>query len=551
MSLPKKVWQISSFHKGVGNFSVPGMFWWAQNLDFDITPPFMRMAMKFFEETGESNYVGNAKWGTLYNNYNYIINQTDGQIFQYTTAWASPHTIATGGLGIFGDIDYLYYANSAYAGRYSGSTWTDAWQAFKVSNESDLVPIKKFLKFVCFGNQNYLAVWDIGASAWDDDRIILPTGYKIKWLQPLSDFFVICAHHSNYGSVLFIWDGISQTYNDAVRLPGITALAGELHNGNLYVITDDGWINKFTGAVLDPIVHFPDMDTGDTISINPDAMRSFQQLIYIGKGGSNDLSKRYLAGGIWVFNPATEALYFKHTLSNSGITNVAGSGVLSIGTIFITPNSQTLKAVWHDGTHYKVDASRTSGSIQPYPYGAFYVSPIYDNEPFRRKRFIQEVANFFKPLPSGSKVIIKQNTTEAYQRETVTPSGGTSAYFSVSSVGSSWEVGDEITVLSGGGAGQIRHISAIDTTLKRITVDEVLSGSANFDSTSRISISAFKKIGEISGNDVVINKLLRFNARAKKIQLKVELRVAAGSIGQWNVGIANLSTIFIPDRTIK
>jgi hypothetical protein len=48
-----------------------------------------------------------------------------------------------------------------------------------------------------------------------------------------------------------------------------------------------------------------------------------------------------------------------------------------------------------------------------------------------------------------------------------------------------------------------------------------------------------------------INKLLRFNARAKKIQIKVEIWSPSGFIGEWDMGLRDMSTIFIPDRTIK
>ena len=60
-----------------------------------------------------------------------------------------------------------------------------------------------------------------------------------------------------------------------------------------------------------------------------------------------------------------------------------------------------------------------SGSARPYNYGAFIVTPLLDDEPYRRKRFIQMILNFWKPLVDSSfaRVVVKYNITEQYQTE--------------------------------------------------------------------------------------------------------------------------------------
>ena len=49
MALPKKVWKKSRFEKGLGNLNAEGMFWWAQNLDLEKTPPYLRVSHKMFK----------------------------------------------------------------------------------------------------------------------------------------------------------------------------------------------------------------------------------------------------------------------------------------------------------------------------------------------------------------------------------------------------------------------------------------------------------------------------------------------------------------------
>lgn len=576
MALAKKIWKISKFDKGVGNYNTDGMFWWAQGLEMDFNPPYMRLAMRLFKEvdSGTLATLADVMWSVLFDNTNWMINRLDGKIFKYSyPSWSEVHdnAYAWGGLGLYGDsqldsyteVGYLYYASNSYAGRYSKQTdiWTDSWQSFAVSNYSDLCPIQKFLKFICFGNQRYLATWDTGASSWNATRITLPLGYKIKWLRPLTDYLVISAHHSAFGSALFFWDGISQTYNRAIQLPNVASVAGVVDKNALYIITDDGWISIFNGTGLTKLNRFPDIELGGvSFSVSPDAVKVFQGLIYIGKAAHGyNMEKRYYPGGIWVFNPATRALYFKHLMSHGGIGNASGYGVITIGSIFLNSNATAFHVAWYNGSQYVVDASYdNNGSMRPYPYGAIWVSSLLDDEPYRRKRFIQSIINFMRPLPNSSaaRAILKCNITERYSKKTAYIARGGYNYFELDYGWADIEVGDEVTVLMGSGASQIRHITAITDVgggTKRFTVDEWLADSATYNNTSYIMISAFKKIGEIKGSDNpnAVNKLMRFNARSKKAQIKIELRAPAGYTGEWDMGIADVSTIYVPDRIIK
>lgn len=566
MPLPRKIWKISRYDKGVGNFNAEGMFWWTQNLDLEATPPYLRVAAKLIKEVDSATLLTLADifWGVIFNSAIYVINMLDGKVFtNLSGSWVEVHdnVNAWGGLGLFGDEDFLYFASNGWAGRYDKTTWTDSWQSFATSNVAELCPITKFLKFICFGNQQYLATWDTAASAWNATRITLPPGFRIKWLKPLTDYLVISAHHNAFGSALFFWDGISGTYNRVLQLPNVRSLAGVVDKNVLYVITGDGWINLFNGVGLIRLNRFPDIELdanyANLINVNPDAVKVFQGLILIGKAASGfDMSKRFYPGGVWVFNPATRALYFKHTMSHFGITNNSGSGVIAIGSIIVDQLGNIFRVAWYKGSGtgaYTIDNSMDFGSAKPYDWGAFLVTPLLDDEPYRRKRFIQTIINFWKPFVNSSfaRVIVKYNITEQYQRDSRYASSGTNLSFTLGFVPSYWEVGDEVSVLSGGGAGQIRHIKSISGTT--ITVDETLYGSASYDSTSYILLSKFKKIGEVKGSTEpdIVNKLIRFNARSKKIQLKIEIWSPSGFTGQWDMGIADISTVYIPDRIIK
>lgn len=599
MSLPKKVWKQSRFEKGLGNLNAEGMFWWAQNLDLEKTPPYLRVANKMFKNldvgiNAEVNSMpidgalfGKNMGGTQM--YNWMVTQGFGTApkffrFEYPN-WVHVHTYFFSGRAyslladsIFNtpvigtEQGYLYFTVGNSLGRYraSDNVWEDSWQSLGsgVLFSNGNVPLTKFLKYICAGFNNMLCTWDTVNLVWagnpNPPKLTLPQNFDIRWFGVLTDWLVIGAHDlTTNGSALFFWDGISGTYNRVLRIPNVSCPVGIVDKNRLYVITGDGWINFFDGSGLQKLNRFPDIEAGDiSFQVKQNAVKVHNGVILIGiKAHGFNMEKRYYAGGIWVFNPATNALYFRNTLSHGGTTNISGTGVIDVGSIQLTPNSDQFFVGWDKGggsDRYLLDVNHQDGSYRPYNWNATVISPIFDDEPYRRKRFIQEVLNFWKPLIDTpfARYVVKYNTTEKYQKYSTFASSGSSTYFNLAFGIANFEVGDEVTVIAGSGAGQIRHVASIDTALNRVYVDETLYNSENgnaYDNTSYILVTPFKKAGVIKGNEnkSAVNKLVRFNARAKKIQIKVEIWSPSGFIGEWDMGLRDMSTIYVPDRTIK
>jgi hypothetical protein len=458
---------------------------------------------------------------------------------------------------MYADNDYLYYAGSTWVGRYDKTTWVDNWQSFNVNTAFDDVPITKFLKFICFGNKNYLATWDTGASSWNPGRLTLPAGYVIVWLAPLTDYLIISAHHPTFGSALFFWDGYSQTYNRVLQLTQTQSLAGVVDKNVLYFLTRDGWICRFNGSGIEKLNRFPDMDNQDYISLKAECMKVYQGLIYIAKGSNTyDVSRRNQFCGIWCYNPDTNALYFKHRLSNNAVNHVT-PGVAAVYCLYV--DNTTIRVGYTDGSRHIIDVNHDTGTFRPYDFGAYWISPLIDNEPYLRKRWKQMILNFFKPMPNSSfaRFEVKYNISEQSIREVRVTSGGGSDYFTLSYISSAYEVGDEVMILAGVAAGQIRHIKSIDMVTKTIYLDETLyyvGGSLGYiQANEYVAITPFKRLGTIKGSDNVskVNKMLRFNARSKKIQFKIELWSNSGYGGEWDMGLRDVSAIYTPDRIIK
>lgn len=562
MSLAKKIWKASRFHKGISNLNADGSFWFSNGLDIDQYPPYIKVSNKFFKESDSVLLPAlDEPWGMAYfNNRYYMANRNNGKIFENTySSWVEVHDNVNiwGGSGMFADEDYLYYAGSTWIGRYDKTTWTDSWQSLNVNTAFDPVPITKFLKFICFGNKQYMAAWDTAASSWNPNRLTLPSGYVIRWLAPLTDYLVVSAHHESQGSALFFWDGYSQTYNRVLQLTQTECLSGVVDKNVLYMVMRDGWICRFNGAGIEKLNRFPDMDYQDYINILAQCVKVYQGMIYIAKASNTfEVTRRHQFCGIWVFNPATNALYYKHRFSNNAVNNHTG-GVSSVQFLFVDRN--TIRVGYRDSTKYIVDVNHDTGTYRPYDFGAYWVSPLVDDEPYLRKRFKQAILNFMKPMPNSSfsRFEVKYNTSERWVRDMKSVNSGGSDFCILSSFPTGMEIGDEVIVTTGGAAGQTRHIKTMDTVTKRIDFDETLyyvGGSiGTMSAGDMVMITPFKKLGTIKGNENSgkVNKMIRFNARTKKIQFKVEIWSNSGFGGEWDMGLKDFSAIFVPDRIIK
>ena len=561
----------SDFVKGISNEINVGDFWFSKDMDIDVQNPFIVPSHKLFLVNKSEDYaiIDEIYSSSIFDGKIVATNKSEEKIiYKGTDNWDTLRTMTgvTNALGVFGDTDKssgtevgkLYYASNSHAGMYAaGGSWTDNWQAFTVSNAGARVPIEKFLKYICFGNKNYLATWDIGASTWNASRLTLPLGYNITWIKAKRDYLVIGCHHDLKGSAIAIWDGNSTTYNSFISLGNIKSFGADVYNDTLYTVTSDGWISRLAeNTYLEQISRLPDYSDSEFLAftIYPDAIKFYQGLLLIGLNGWSTLAKRYMFGGIWAFNPLTKSLYHKHSISSGEVTGRTITSIL--------PNDLTntiLRIVWNDGTNWRVDVMDNDGVLNVITQGAILVTEQIDGgEPAIGKRFKKFIVNFIKQLTdsASSKVIVRYNTSESYNKKVCVCVSGSTNYFVLTGSNSvDVNVGDEVTIVQGYGAGQIRNITAKEASGAnwKFTVDSVLTSSYEYSSATTIMIAEFFKIEpEILGSENIdaTHRILRFMKRARKIQFKIEVCNPSGQTTP-KVGIANWTATFVPDVRLK
>ena len=573
--MKKSIDTIQDFSKGAMNKLNAGSFYHSQNIEIDDQYPYLTNGYRMFQEgTGDNvkNIIASANfYNTVY------ASNADGKIIRKeTSGWVlmRENSKPYGGLGLLGDSNmvsgsetgYLYYVSNNYIGRHDGSNWVDDWQRLKTSNNGKASPTEKFLKFLCFGNGKYLAVYDLGSSSFNNERLTLPDGYVIRWIKSTTDYLIIGADHASRGGIIIIWDGISTTYNSLIDLGSTISLGADVYNNICYIITNDGWISRLEGySGLVNLSQIPDADDIDfNMSISHDAVKFYRGVLHFGiSGNSVSLKKRYHWGGVWAYNPKTNAIFLKNILSDGGIIGIVGRGVTFIGSIIVNSiGVKYLRVAWSNGNDYFIDVNTYSAAgRRTNPYGSFIITNLIGGKTTIRKRFIQVIMNMMKELPdsSNAKIIIRYSEDEEISKKIITNViSGASNYFILSSGdANNVNIGDEVYIVGGGinaGAGQIRNITKkeLSGANYKFTVDRSLSDDAIFKNISILSISEFKLIEIISGNEYrKASKLLKFHNRSKQIRLKVELYSPTGTTSQSEVGISNISTVFVEDKVIK
>ena len=574
----KKIVTIKDFSKGCETDVNKGSFYFSQNIKFNGNHPYIISEDKLFkEDVTDLLHLRKIMGSAYFNNMPYACNMNDsggtitGGVLRYQDPWVNAHTNTKGAtVGIFGDSNIvggveagaLYYMSNTHIGRFPDLiNYTDDWQKLKVSNNYNPMPITKFLKFICFANMNYLAIWDIGASSFDDDRLILPDGYIIKWMKPTTDYLIIGANHPVLGGIIVLWDGISTTYNSVIQLGLTKTLGCDVQNNTCYIIDDEGWISSLAGGstVMNKLARIPDTED-NTINLNiyADAVKFYNGKLVFGMANSySSVEKRSMYCGLWEYDPITNAVYFKNTVSSGACFNYnAGYGIDYIRSVMVDRSSnQDLRVAWNNYDESFVDCNRDS-TRKSYSEGIFLITNWIDGGTVTRKRFMKVILNMMKELPNASqaKVVIKYCDTENINKIIKIANGGSSDYFTLTTSDSiNINVGDEVQVVGGTGAGRIVNIISkeLSGTNYKFTVDSSIGGA--FSSTSVLLISEFKVIGEpVIGNAYFeSSKLLKFHCRAKKIRLKVLLFTRSGFSGQFDVGISDISTILAEDKIIK
>lgn len=228
---------------------------------------------------------------------------------------------------------------------------------FPILLDNDLHMMKVHLNKLAIGNGNFLATID-DSELYDPEAIQFPEGENVRCLETIGDYLAISTWvgddlSSRGRSNLYLWDGISPTYNSFVPVDG-QVNAMRTYNNNLYVIHGtQNHISVYTGA-LTLLRKLKYVNQTSTVFVNPGAIDTWEGVLMWGvTGGTADIDHAIYSIGKKNKDYPT-ALNKEFRISTGSMAST-----VEIGAILGISATQFFVG-WKDGSTYGIDIIDTA-----------------------------------------------------------------------------------------------------------------------------------------------------------------------------------------------
>jgi hypothetical protein len=574
MNIPNETKRISQFNKGnlLGTLSA------TKNIDLNnegiIT---LAQRTRYIGQTSSGNFTdilsivyGNFQSTTTTFQYWLI---SSGGVFTCSEdlasfaadALASTPTPGFGGDGCAWNGN-LYVSKASRISKLAAGTWTASWSSadFTTTTASFPHPIEPNVT-----NANLLAgdgnlLKKVIADGTISTAITLPTGYKIIWIRRgvNVNYIGLEAISGGRGAVA-VWDGLDTTLeaNTIIGVNTRSPLCGVMDDeGVLNIMTVDGRLMRFNGSGFSDEAQLPvfseyrlrrnwGASSAPNSKVSQRGMCVIRGKIHVSVDNSTNDTPVYMPqfpGGVWVYDRANKAFYNRFTPSNANTVTDFGqfagtkmtSAIFPIVEDYLTEPTAAVGGVLLTGarvsgataaTTYRVAISVTTGENR----GQFETCRV---EALDVTQGVPALWCKFQGVETSSdKIVFKYRTRSRIPLILSTSQVWTSStvFTTTDTDMASVEVGDEIMVLFGNGAGSTAHITTIvnNAGTYTVTVDEAITG-ISATNEGWIMVNNWKKVGtQIDYNDTFGYKRIPLEIRdATWFQVKVELRGEGGKV---------------------
>lgn len=553
-----------------------GTIFASRNIDLN-TPGILKLAQR-------TRYIGQTSSGSfldahailLYNGYYYICSN---RMFTATRALAGFTQDVSANAPSSGPITdgcvwngNLYVAKTSRVSKLATTTWTQDWSSADFANTGSSFPhpIEPNVTNIdlLVGDGNLLK--RCSSTGTITTALTLPSNYVINWIRKGTNVNYIGLNEAYGGrGAVAIYDGLATTLeaNSIIPIQATTPLSGVIDdNGILYILQSDGRLMRFNGSGFSYEAELPCFrdynlrkDWGGSLTV---AKRVLNRGMAIVRGkihisvNASPPSARYsnFLSGIWVYDQENKSLYHKYAVSNSNsITDYGQNEVTAMTAICpVFEGGGYNDANYVDPTEsvggVLIVGCRNSGNTQITQYNTLASITTGEN---RGQMTLNRIENLgikegrtslyckFEGVNNSTDKIIFKYRTKYRTTIQVLSTGITwtsnTTFTSIDTDLSSAEVGDEITILSGSGAGSTAHISSISYSNPTYTVvlDEEITGVSASDN-GNIIIENFTKIPTtITNSDTDGYKKISLPDMPKStwVQFKIELRGEGGVVG--------------------
>lgn len=281
--------------------------------------------------------------------------------------------------------------------------------------DTDYHPIEHFLNFLVIGNERYVATYSASAG-YTPHKITLPPGWRIRCYAIWRGYLAIgCWKGTNIydtdQGMIFLWDGYSTTYQEAIPIPegavnAMLSTKGELHvwagyHGDKFVYNGGDSVDETQ------IKRVPKMTGSKYIETFPKAVTMWDALVRWGVAGnsnSSDVERGvYTHGRRKATSPKSLSYDFPISTGSRATTNV------QIG--FLFPIDRKLLIGWKDNTAYGVDVVDPTGV--PFATGTIERGVADYGGVYKLKKALTIRADIKSGLASGESVKLKYKLDRA------------------------------------------------------------------------------------------------------------------------------------------
>lgn len=453
-------------------------------------------------------------------NYIYGVNRSsvaDGRIFRAFAGGNSfslqrtPTTVSYGNGLITDQKGRLLYLQTRFLGMFDGTTWADSWRDFgvNIAPVDTFRPADLYEDWVAMGNGDKIALLNIKDDSFNSNAFNLPAGFVFRAIKSNRTGVLMGANFVNR-SVLVLWNcQSSRSIAPWIWLDG--EILSITTYGDLWKVAVGNKVILTNGYTIRELPELPDMGIHNFPLQNlfPSGLLSKDNYLFLNNGGGSGLGGTSGFGrdkkGLWILDLTTRLWEFcavsnrctQRVLLGAIIIDAQNNAYISYRTIrparfyigrifqsFSAGSDTSNKAIYispilGEGTNQKIaEALKINLNFVLKPEYAF-VTPnpdikihtkIYD---FKRKGI-----NYI-PTNAAS-TALNQLRVDGSSR---------------SALAGQIEIGDEVSILEGANAGEVRHITSI---ANRRTATETWTLDSNLPNLTEneisLEVTPFKKI---------------------------------------------------------
>lgn len=356
------LWKQDRWNGGLSDDSktgIPGSFRYGIGLDIRYDSGLMRLAKRAVADDA-GQILDTIKWievdpatlNSFYYGEDAIYKESLGI---YTIIHnLSLSTDSPNGQGLCDFNGSLFYRQATQLGRHDYDvTWDDDWQTGLESCIS-WSPMERFLNLLLVGHGRYVGTVD-DVFTWVPRRLTLPPGYNVRDIFRAGSFAVILATRGfaitdSEEGYMFLWDGTSEKYNDAIPLSG-NPHAGISYNNTIVLFAgQQAEIQESLGGIAQVVQTLPKIGDNKTAEVWPGSVEFWNKMVHFGiSDGSSTTIPRA------IYNWGKKKSLFPDVLNAE---YPASHGVLTGTGIQITAAKKigtTLRFAWKNGSDVGVD----------------------------------------------------------------------------------------------------------------------------------------------------------------------------------------------------